>query len=103
MPDNIVICKTSPPLTDLGRFAEGGGIEVTQDLEAELRGESREEVDLDQVSNVRRDEGELREAALSEDALQHEISVFGRRRREQGPDVGNGLLVRLGETRKLIL
>lgn len=95
MPDDIIVGHFSPAATDLGGLAQRRGIEVAEDLEAELWRQSRHEVDFDQVADRGGDEGELREAALGEDALQHEVAMLGRGSGEEGPDVGNGLLVGL--------
>jgi len=49
---------------------------MTKDFKAEFGREGSEEIDLDELANVGRDIRELREAALCEDALQHEIAMF---------------------------
>ena len=54
-----------------------------------------DEVDLDQVADRRSDEGKLREAALCQNSLKHEVAVSGRSCREQRPDVSYALLVSL--------
>ena len=96
VPHHVIIGELSPPPADLGGVAERGGVEVAEDLEAQFGGQSAEEVDLDEVADGGGDEGELGEAALGEDALQHEIAVGGGGGREERPHVGDALLVDLG-------
>jgi hypothetical protein len=71
VPDHVVIGELSPSTADLGGLAEGCCVEVAEDLEAQFRRKCAEEVDLDEVADRRGDEGELGEAALGEDALEH--------------------------------
>jgi hypothetical protein len=83
-------------------LAKGIGIEVAEDLESQLRGKCGEEVDAYEVPDVGREKGELREAALSEDALKHKVPVLRWCSRKQGPYVGDTLLVTLGQRLKLL-
>jgi hypothetical protein len=62
--------------TDPSSRAQRSGIEVAENLEAQFGRKRSEKVDLDQVSNGGGDQGQLRKAALRENALEHEVSVF---------------------------
>jgi hypothetical protein len=95
MPYNVVISQSPPAMGDLGGAAKRGGVEVSKDLEGEFGGKSCEEVDSDQFADAGRDEGELREAALSQNALKHQLALLGWGRREQRPDMRDSLLVTL--------
>ena len=103
VPNDVVICQLSPPSIDLRGLAERGCVEVAEDLEAQLGGERAEEVDLDEIADGRGYEGELRETALSEDTLQHEVAMARRGSGEERPDIGNALLVSLGFSAELLL
>ena len=103
VPNDVVICQLSPPSVDLRGLAERGCVEVAEDLEAQLGGERAEEVDLDEIADGRGYEGELRETALSEDTLQHEVAMARRGSGEERPDIGNALLVSLGFPAELLL
>jgi hypothetical protein len=83
MPDHVIVGQTPPSLAHLCGLAERGGIQVAQDLERDLGRESGEEVDPDEFSNRSGEEGQLREAALREDATEHQLSVFGGSGREE--------------------
>jgi hypothetical protein len=95
VPDDVVVGKLSPPPAHLGGVAQRSRVKRAKDLEAQLSGECAEEVDLDEVADGRGDEGELGEAALGEDALQHEVAVSRGGGREERPNVGDALLVNL--------
>ena len=77
VPDHIIVGQSPPSLADLRGFAKGGCVQVAENFEAEFGRKCGEEVDLDEVSYAGGDVGELRETALGEDALQHEVAVFG--------------------------
>lgn len=92
-PDGVGVGQGSPPLADLGGLGQADGVEVAQDLLGELDGEGGDEVDLEGFVDFSRDERELWEAELGEDTLKHQVAVSGRGGGEQGPHVGNGLLI----------
>ena len=92
-PDGIGVGEGSPPLTDLGGLGQADGVEIAQDLLGELDGEGRDEVDLEGLVDFSRDERELGEAKLGEDTLKHQVAVSGRSGGEEGPHVGNSLLI----------
>jgi hypothetical protein len=96
VPYDVVVGHLSPSPTNFGGCAERCGVEEAEDLEAQLVGKGRDEVDFDEVADVGRYEGELWEAASGEDALKHEITLAGGCGRKDGPDVGDALLVGLG-------
>jgi hypothetical protein len=98
MPDNIVISQLSPSSADLSSLCERRGVQRAQDLEAKLRREQGEEVDLDQVPYGSRDEGELWETADGQYALEHKLALLSWSGREYRPDMGYALLVGLGES-----
>ena len=97
MPHHIIIRQLTPLATHLRSLTQRCRIQIRKDFEAEFGGEGGEEIDLDEVADRGGDEGELGEAALGEDALEHEVAVFGGGGGGEGPDVGYGLLVGLGE------
>jgi hypothetical protein len=97
MPHHIVIGKGPPSMGDLRSTAEGGSVEVAKDFERELGGKSGEEVDTDEFADTSRDEGQLGEAALRQDALQHQLALLSRGGGEERPYMSNALLVILGE------
>lgn len=78
VPDHIVVGELSPFAAHLSRFAERGCVEIGEDFEAQLMRQCANEVDLDQVTDGRGDERQLREAALSQNALEHEVAVARR-------------------------
>lgn len=102
VPNNVVVGQAPPAPADLSSLTQRGCVEETENPEAKLWWQSREEVDLDQVANGSGDVRQLREAALGEDALEHKIAVFGRSGGEERPDVGYGLLVGLGESTEFL-
>ena len=103
VPHHIIICQASPALADLGCLAQGCRVEITKDLEGYLGRESGDEVDSNEISDGGRDEGELGEAALCEDTAKHQLSLFRRSSGEQGPHVGNALLIGLCKGLQLLV
>jgi hypothetical protein len=95
VPHDVVVGHLSPPPTNFGGCAQRRGVEKTKDLEAQLVGQGGNKVDLDEIADVGRDERELWEAACGENALEHEIALAGGCGGEDGPDVGDALLVGL--------
>jgi hypothetical protein len=100
MPDQVIVSEVAPAATDLGGLAEGDSVEVAEDFIGELGGKGSEEVDLELLVHLTRHGRELREAALRDDALQHQVAVLGGRRREEGPNMSDGLLVGSGHAVK---
>jgi len=82
MPYHVVVRQRSPFLTDLCGLAEGRSIEETENLVRELGWQRTKEVNADELANVGREIGELGKAALGENALKHEVSLFARRGRK---------------------
>jgi len=78
-PEDVVVGEGLPPLAHLGSAAEGGGIEIGQDLERHLAGEHAEWVDADQLAELFCEQGKLRETAHGENALEDEFSPWVRR------------------------
>jgi hypothetical protein len=97
MPHHVIISEGPPSVGHLCSTAEGGSVEVAEDFEGELRGKRGEEIDANEFTDTGGDEGQLGEAALSQDALQHQLTLLGRGGREERPYVGDTLLIILGE------
>jgi hypothetical protein len=97
MPHHIIVGESLPSVGHLCSTAEGGSVEVAENFEGELGGKSAEEVDSNEFTDTGGDKGELGEAALSQDALQHQLTLLGRGGREERPDVGDALLIILGK------
>lgn len=66
-------------------------------------GKSGDKVNLQLVRHLAGHFGQLREATLCHDALQHQVALLGGRSRKQRPDVGDGLLVVGLEVLELLL
>jgi hypothetical protein len=79
VPDHVIVGKVAPSPTDLGRFAQRKCVEVCEDLIREFGRKSPEKIDLELLLDLASDGRQLREAALGNDALEHEVAVFGRR------------------------
>ena len=86
----------SPSMAHLRGFAEGGSVEIAEDLEAQLRRQRGEEVDFEETADVGGDERQLGKTACRQDALQHEVALPCWRGGEECPYVGYALLVGLG-------
>lgn len=56
VPYHVVIGQVSPSMAYLGCFAERCGVEIAEDLEAQLGRQGGEEVDFEEVTDVGRDE-----------------------------------------------
>jgi hypothetical protein len=95
MPDHIVIGQSSPAMRHLGCSAEGRSVEVAEDFERQLWGEGGKEIDANEFADAGRDVGELWEAALGQYSLEHESALLGWSSREQGPHMGDSLLITL--------
>ena len=83
VPYHVVVSQGSPAWGNLGGAAEGGGVEVAQNFEGQLRRKGSEEIDSDEFTDASGNEGKLGEAALSEDALQHQFALLGGSGREK--------------------
>jgi hypothetical protein len=57
MPYNVIVSQCSPSGRYLGSAAERGGVEITQNFEGKLSGESCQVIDSDQFADAGRDEG----------------------------------------------
>jgi len=77
-----------PPLSGyLSGFCQGYSVEVAQDPAGYLGRQGAQEIDFQLLVDFSRHSRQLGEAALRHNPLQHEIAMFGGRRREQAPDL----------------
>lgn len=97
MPHYVIISESPPSVRHLCSTAEGGSVEVAENFEGELGGKGAEEVDSNEFTDTGGDKGQLGKAALSQDALEHQLTLLGRGSREERPDVSDALLIILGE------
>lgn len=75
-PKHIVIRKSLPLLRHLCRSTQGGSIEIAKDLQTDLPWQNIEWVDPDEVGELLGYQGELREAAHCEEALEDQSTSW---------------------------
>jgi hypothetical protein len=93
MPDHIIVGESLPALADLGSVAKGGRVEIREDAEGDFGRSDGQEVDSEQRLEVIGEEGELGHTTLGQEAAEDELTMACWRRAEEGPDVGDNLLI----------
>ena len=96
-PEDVIIGEALPQSADLGGAAEGGRVEIAENLKGDFVREDGEGVYPDQMRELLGEEGELGEAAHGEQAVEDEGPARVGRGREVGPDGADGDTVLDGE------